>query len=113
MEQANSEIRRLNAADSSIKKRREQAMEEMQHQVSRSQKKLSDLKSAANVAKHNRDKVVAELKSFESEKIASIDQSAVCQKNIENFTEEAKQLENQVWVGNYCGLNMKKLTYFI
>ncbi len=96
---ANAELQKLQSADKDIKKRREQAMSQMQQQVSKAQRTLSDLKSAAAACKHNRDTTQGDLKSTDAEINSLSEQKILCERNIEKITIELRNLEQQV--GNF------------
>jgi structural maintenance of chromosome 2 len=93
---AKDELKKLQVADSSIKKKREQAMDEMKAQVSKAQKVVSDLKSALTAAKHKRDNFAGEISSMQSEVSGIKDQIDAVHRSILKLGEEVKCLEQQV-----------------
>ena len=93
---ANAELQKLQTTDKDIKKKREQAMSQMQMQVSKAQRTLSDLKSAAATCKHNRDNTQGDLKSTDAEVNSLNEQKLLCERNIEKITIEVRNLEQQV-----------------
>ena len=71
-------------------------MEQMQQQVSRAQKALSDLKSRFTAAKHNRDKASGDLQSTQSDISGLKEQKGMSEKAIDKLTSDIRALELEV-----------------
>lgn len=93
---AKSELTRLQATDSTIKKRREEAMKSMQDQVSKAQKALTDLKSKALGVKNKRERAIGELQSLEAEISTLQEQLTAGERALNKISAEVAALEQAV-----------------
>jgi structural maintenance of chromosome 2 len=96
VDHANAELTRLTAADSTIKKRREEAMQTMQNNVSKAQKALNELKSKASAARNKREKAVGELASLAAEIDSIKEQLSSGDKVLSKISGEVEALEAAV-----------------